>query len=79
MTLVLDIARFALRQSARHFLSQLNGEGAVLFAVPEAHGYIDIFQTKSPGARVNFGIGHYSPSGSAPGAALAFETCFERG
>src|SRR5436190_18631149 len=73
-----DEMEFAIWQAPRDVFCQPVGEGSILCSVPKRDRHPHFLQPKSPGRRVNFGIGHDSDRGRTPRLARALETDFER-
>src|SRR2546423_13047110 len=74
---VLDQMELAIWQTVRDLLRQPRCEGAILCPVPERNWHADLLERKSPGRRVNFGIGHHAIRRGSPGLPRAFEANLE--
>src|SRR5207248_8964456 len=78
MTGSINVARVTIRQTLCDFFRQTKRKCPVLFSVPKAHRYIDIFQPETPRVGINLCVTHYAFDRSSPRSPRAFKTRFER-
>src|SRR6478672_9260764 len=77
MSCVVKESRVAIGYSVCNCFSQMDGESAILFTMPQSNRDTHVFNGNPPRLRVNLRVSHRSFSRSSPCPPLAFENSFE--